>query len=526
MNDNHSHTPDTEESQSRKYDLILEEESSNPKVRGAIQEHAGVDRAKAEEWMRNTPSVILKDHPLQDVVELRSLLMRLGASVRIEEVYLGRTETVAMAESEYEVLETTPTVEHQEEVDQSLDKWFPERKNIPTTKVSSGSLYGSRLWTCLVSVVIIAIVLSALVVGMFQCMETEDEELDKAGRDEFSRPGMDYQPVQLPTLAGLSARLNELTYRANAAVENLDGAEASRLLDDHDKLHDLKELSDALDQRRDADSEKETQPRTKTIEQSGEDAPAASEGLSGEAAARVFPATIAALKQLKDRHQLESGLTADWEATGTALSAHTNLPESARVDVEVGVPGQKVIQEQSVVARGIINLPAVEYLPAGTLVIQIQLTPLEDQPKSVQLSFLGSPEFEPEKWGLKVQLTLEEERALSEVPTLEASIVQIAGLMANGGVDADVSMPDINVNTRSPLVIEGESQDPFLFLKSAVQASGSITQTVNDPAPWVLIRVNQVEYWIQSYHCREAVRNYTSSDPQLDDYVLNHIYCL
>ncbi len=526
MTDQHPHTEHSEDSQSRTYDLILEEETSNPKVRGAIQDRAGVDLETAERWMQNPPSIIMKSCPLQDVVELRSLLMRLGTSVRIEEVHPAGAETAVPVENEYQVIETTPAVDNQADADQPLDEWLPEQKKIPTTIVSSGSLFGSRLWTCLVSVVIVALVLSAITVGIFQCMKSEEDEQEKTVSDLFSRSGMGRQPVQLPSLAGISARLDELAHQANAAVENLDGAEASQILDDHNKLYDLKDLTDALDHIRGTDSDREKPPHMESAEQGGEDVPTASGELPEEVPVKISPATIAALQQLHDQHQLENGLTADWEVTGTALSAQTNLPESTWVDVEIRVPGQGVVKHQPNVIQGVISLPAVDYLPVGTIVIQIQLIPLENQLKSVQLSFLGSSEFQPEKWGLRVQITLEEERSVSEVPTLDAGLQQIAGLMENDGLEADVSIPDIDVDVTSPLVIEGESQDPFLFLKSAVQASGLITQEVNDPAPWVLIRVNQVEYWIESYHCREAVRKYTPSDPELNDYVLNHIYCL
>ncbi len=526
MSDQSSPTDDFQDSQSRTYDLILEEESSNPKVRGAIQERAGVDRETAERWMQNPPSVILKRCPLQDVVDLRSLLMRLGASARIEEVYSAKTDTAETVESEYQVIETIPLVDNQAVADQPLDELFPKQRKIPTTKVSSGSLFGSRLWTCLVSVVIIALVLSAITMGMFKCMKSEENAQERNGSDASSLPGMGRQPVQLPSLAGISARLDELAHQATAAVENLDGAEASRILDDHDKLYDLKDLTDALDHIRGTDSDEEKPSQTETAEQSGEDVPTAPGELPGEATAQISPATIAALQQLHNRHQLENGLSADWEVTGTALSAQTNLPESTQVNVEIRIPGQGVIRHKPNVVRGVINLPAVDYFPVGTLVIQIQLIPLENQPKMVQLSFLGSSEFQSEKWVLKVQITLEEERSVSEVPSLDASLQQITGFMENDGLEADVSVPDIDVDIPSPLVIEGESKDSFLFLKSAVQASGLITQSVNDPTPWVLIRVNQVEYWIESYHCREAVRNFSRADSELDDYVLNHIYCL
>ncbi len=526
MSDQHPHTDDSEDSQSRAYNLILEEESSNSKVRGAIQDRAGVDREMAEKWMQNSPSVILKHRPLQDVVELRSLLMRLGASVRIEEVYPTGAETAVLVENDYQVIETTPAVDNQDDVDQPLDEWLPEQKKIPTTKVWSGSLFGSRFWTCLVSVVIIALVLSAITVGMFKCMKSEEDAQERTSSDVLSRLRIGRQPIQLPSLAGISARLDELAHQANVAVENLAGEEESRILDDHDKLQDLKDLTDALDHIRGADSDREKPHQMEPAERGGEDVPTASGEMPGEANTKVSPATIAALQQLDDQRQLENGLTADWEVTGTALSAQTNLPESTQVDVEIRVPEQGTVKHQHNVIQGVINLPAVDYLPIGTIVIQIKLIPLENQPKSVQSSFLGSPEFQPQKWILRAQITLEEERSVSEIPTLDAGLQQISELMENDGLEVSVSVPDIDVDVPSPLVIEGESKDPFLFLKSAVQASGLITQTVNDPAPWVLIRVNQVEYWIESYHCREAVRKYTTSDPELNDYVLNHIYCL
>lgn len=521
-----SHNTDSEDSPSRTYDLILEEKSTNPKVRGAIQEHAGVDRATAEDWMQHPPSVILKAHPLQDVVELRSLLMRLGASVRITEVhtkgYSADNGLEVLSDDDYQVIETIPTVDDQDEVDQSLDQYFPKREKIPTSKVASGSLFSNRLWTCLVSVVVVAIVLSALTVGMFQCMKKEDNTVQKAGGDVYSPSGVGSRPIKLPTLTGFSERLGELTRRANAAVVDLDGAEASRILDDRDNLYEVKELTDALEQTGKPEPKSGERIRDESAEPSGEDAQKVSE----DAAEKMSPAVLASLQQLRDRHRLESGLSAGCEVTGTVVSAQTNLPESTRVDVEVRIPGQEMMKYQPQVIKGIIHLPAFDYLPVGTLVIQIQLVPIKVQPHSVQLRFLTSPGFQPEKWGLKLQITLEEERTISEIPTLEASMLQFAELMANNGLDAEASIPKIDADVQPPLVIEGESDDPFLFLNSAVQASGLITETVNDPAPWVLIRVNQVEYWIESYHCREAVRNYVSSDPRLSEYVLNHIYCL
>jgi hypothetical protein len=440
--------------------------------------------------------------------------------------HAAESGTEVLGDDDYQVIETIPAADKKDEVDQSLDQYFPKREKIPKTKVSSGSLFNNRIWTCLVSVVIVAIALSAITVGMFKCIEKEDEALEKAGIDDFSTSTRGYKPLKLPTLTGFSERLDELAHQANDAIEELDGLEASRILDDHDNLYEVKELTDALDQIRKPDTGTEKPIKEKPEEQDREDASTEPMELSEDATSEIFPATIAALKQLRDYNRLESGLSADLEITGTVLSLHTNLPESTKVDVEVRIPGQRMTRYQPLAIKGIIRLPAFDYLPVGTFVIHAQILPLIDQPRSVQFCFVSSQEFQPEYWGFQLQITLEQTRSATETPTLEASVPQITGLMANDGLNANASIPDIGLDVRAPLVIEGESKDPFLFLKSAVQASGSITQAVNDPAPWVLIRVNKIEYWIESYYCREAVRNYASSDQELSEYVLNHIYCL
>ena len=493
----------------RTYQLVLTEPSSNPRARAIIQEYAGVDRIQAEELMQHPPSTILENRPLQEVVELRTRLMRFGVAARIEAFNSESAAVDAPPDSE----DITPTAIDQGEpvIDSETqpEASFPLRPPAPASPPGLGLFSGSRVWTCLASIIIVGILLSVFTIWMLHSMR-KSESVAQKSKTHITAPQGDTK------LQAVASKPVETPENIADIINTEDGAKASLILNQYKNLNSVKAIAAVINAGERLSADRETTSHTAEQDQATEDTEI-------ETIQDLNPATIAALSALKAKHHLENDPAVHWEITGTRITGRTNLPESTALTVQVRMTGQQTRDYYRQVNHGKIILPLFDEIPMGTALFDVRLAPYNEQPPAVQsiIRLLTKPI--PQDLSIRVQLDMEQHVRSAHVKTTKEALRQVTGQMNSEGFDAVTNQPANSMYRDSLIVIRGSSEDPFLFVKSAVLASGMITRTINDPPEWILIVANNENYWIESYQCREAIRNFQEFDPALDDFILNNL---
>jgi hypothetical protein len=486
---------------SRTYNLVLIEPSSSARVRSVILEHTEVNGEQVDLWMQEPPSVILERRSLNEVVELRSRLMRLGVTARIEEASNVVEPPESQLETEQPQISDTKEEEIKEEkiladLTAIANKTLQYQSKVPSSSIGSGLFSGSRLWTCLISLVVMILVLSVLGIWMLGRLK---DNLDKTKPANITSSVVDgkQQLSMIQHRPTPSQQQKEMMADAKNALQNKDGAKATEVLAQYRQIQTAQVIAKALKTSNDFQSNFDIE------------SPALS--------------MISDLEELSVINSFSLGSTVDWEITGTRISGKTNLPESTAVTVTVRIPSRSSNDFRTMVVNAKIGIPLFQDIPVGTVIIIVQMMPVSDQPISVQTVLTHIPEFQTSQVMIRNQLDVEKERQLSKIPTEKVSLKQIANRIKIQGFKANAVQSKLNSFPRSTIIIQGESQDPYLFLKSAVLAAGQITSTINDPAEWIIIKVNGKYYWIDSFRCREAIRKFQIHDSALDDFIVSHL---
>jgi hypothetical protein len=504
----------TQKTGHRTYIVTLEESSSSNRVRNFIQEHTGVSRQHAEDVMQNPPSVIAEHLSLQEAVALRNQLMRLGATVRVQEVAPESTN----GGSEPEPEDVQSVSDNQAQTSQStpkdLNQYFHAKSTTPNSAPKLGVALGGRLWTCLISVVVVAVVLALITIWMLDYVGSKTPVADRAsGRftaEVRKRSALD----QTQQSSDWTAHWHGLRDRAQHAIDNANGAEASKVLAEQRELQALAAMTEAL-------GTSEAMP--------AEVASVDDEGISRhqqdqeKAIPELSPSILDELQQLSGKHHLENDPAVGWEITGTNLTGRTNLPESTNVDVQVRIPGAETATFHRTVSQEKIVIAGFHEFPVGTILVEMQVRNPGEQPTTVRNIMMSASVSLPDDLFFRAHIDIEEEIQASRLPTLHASLNALSRQLASDGYESFATQMQTDAQGNSFLRIQGESRDTYLFLKNSVLAAGNITQSISDPPDWILIEVNGERYWIESVFCRKAVRDFSRVDPGLDDFILNNL---
>jgi len=525
MSDSDSSLSGSNGVRAKSYNLMLQEPSSSPRVRNLIQEFAHVDRGTAEEMMRHPPVAILEGRPLQEVVDLRTRLMRLGVNVRIE-------SSVTQVSAEEDLIEVVdePAGTPAEAAPVPTLGDLPESPilaDIPVAPKKSLPLFSSRFWSYLLSLGAVAVILTLIALWMLNSMRRSQTSSDRVA---FSRKKVttvvETGKSPQPRLSRPAPRI-DLSRDINQAVRNHDGARAAQILQDCDRLTQVDQLTKALG------SLATTVPKS---DEMSKDEPSAHETKPGAGSASlsassdfasIDPAVVSVLRALKDRRSLSQDLDVHWEITGTRLTGWVDLPANTGIEVEVTAPGKSWRNFPTRVSNGRITIPPFSELTAGTIKITTNIGEFRYQPASIQRL------FDLDRIPLDFSSGVSAEIKVTDAPDPRAqenlgwAIGQVESQMEiNGQVAKATALPIGIVPNDSLLLIRGQSQDVYSFVRSAILAAGLITQSISDPPVWILIEVNNERYWIESYRCRQAIRNYAGLEPALEDYIVNNLITL
>jgi len=506
----------------RMYNLVLQEPSSSPRVRNLIQEYAHVDRATAEEMMKHPPVAILERSPLQEVVDLRTRLMRLGVNVRIED----SAPRELLEEAAVEIVDE-PAEGFEEAVADATVTVLSEPPippDIPVPSKKSPIFLGGRFWSYLISLCVVALILGLIAIWMLNSIrrtETvgEPRAFPRKAVSTATEAGGSRQPA-LPRATPRADRSRDI----NQAVRNHDGAKAAQILHDCDRATQVDKLARVLGNVASVVPEPQEASGGVPSVQGTETGGSKGNQSAPSDLATIDPAVVSALRALKDRRSLSQDLDVHWEITGTRLTGWVDLPENTGIEVEVTAPGKSWRNFPTRVSNGRITIPPFSELTAGTIKITTNIGSFGDQPASIQRL------FDLDRIRLNFSAGVSAEIKVTDAPDPRAqenlgwATRQVESQMEiNGQTAKATALPIGIVPNDSLLLIRGQSQDVYSFVKSAILAAGLITQSISDPPVWILIEVNNERYWIESYLCRQAIRNYAGLEPALEDYIVNNL---
>jgi hypothetical protein len=531
MTDTDSTQAGSGSTQARAYNLVLTEPSSSARVRALIQEFAHINRDTAEEWMANPPVAILENRPLQEVVDLRTRLMRLGVTVHIEE----SSGIIPVPGDQIDAVEESPVLsepaepateailEPQSEPPSEGDQ--PDIDNLlPTLSASAkaGRLSSSRIWTCLISAIVVGAALVLFTLWILNSMKPNSMTVDRSSSHQPSESVRQNSPASLKAQSDRTYQPSAIARDVNNAIRKHDGATAAKVLQDYDRLLQVENYAKALD--RDRQLATRATPSPEDASRASKDSASVEADQSSRGGILdIDPSVISVLRDLKSRVTLSKTPEVNWEITGTRLTGWTDLPERTSVVVYVRTAGySKQFRKQ--VAHSRITLPPFPEFPAGVLRIETTLESFGDQPRSIQRAIDLQTIPQLENMTVRTELDVPEKITPLGYNSLGWASHRIEKHLQNQGVAASAS--GLGVSTApmdSLLLIKGQSQDVFAFVKSSILAAGLITMSIDDPPIWVLIEVNNERYWIESYLCRQAIRDYADNDPAVDNYLVNSL---
>jgi hypothetical protein len=249
-----------------------------------------------------------------------------------------------------------------------------------------------------------------------------------------------------------------------------------------------------------------------------------------------------AMKDLRQRldkvasmQELKPGLEFQPELTGAEIRVETNLPDSALLEAKLSLPGRKSALEYTLpVENGAVQLPYSGGLPSGTIGLNLELAPMEEQPPSV-LDIIGEQgenlKGEAVKAGGKVQfqgrLSNRVARSRGEVTSenAESAFKRLAD--AQGLSDFTVSdFHNQNLPENSFVTIAADNVNEEEFVVKACRSAGFLTMEMNEPPQYLRLVVNHHQYFIPTNICRKVLREYREDDPAVLDYLLNYLLAL
>ncbi|NQS99045.1 MAG: hypothetical protein HQ591_11370 [candidate division Zixibacteria bacterium] len=241
------------------------------------------------------------------------------------------------------------------------------------------------------------------------------------------------------------------------------------------------------------------------------------------------------LESIRRSYDLRGGADFCPEITGANIRIPTNLPDGTLMGVEIDLPGgDKPLKYILPVNLNMIEVPQESGLPSGVIIVKIYLMPLREQPDEA-LGIIGKkgeslagPFYKGKgKVELSAQLNNRIARWRGEISEEEAE--EELKLIASGeGLGSfDVSgIADFSKDEKPFITIAASGVEEEDFLIKACRSTGILTQDMDNPPQYLRLLVNGHQYFIPTFICRRALREYGGDDAAGFEYLANNLLSL
>ncbi len=230
---------------------------------------------------------------------------------------------------------------------------------------------------------------------------------------------------------------------------------------------------------------------------------------------------------------LESGVEFEPELTGAKVRVRTNLPDSAMLGVELGLPGGTEPLSFTLPVKGSwIEIPDLGGVPSGIIVVKVIILPFDAQPEAVMGIMGAEGENIPKDYfndegqvvfSGEVSNAMARSRGEISWENAEKSFKQFAkgqGLesfrVSDKGMRTPGELSHISISAMS-VAEEGD------FIYRSCISAGYLTRNMDNPPRFLRLMLNDHLYFIATYHCRKLLQDYSGDDDAGFDYIINNL---